>query len=271
MAAAIAVACAAPVWAQDSAAPASDRVATGPIPSLPLVVVTGARSEREPSDVPANIDLLQGEDLDPALVQDIRDLVQALPNVTVKRAPMRFGGVVGSTGRDGNAGFNIRGLEGNRVLLTVDGIRVPRELSSGVFGSAAFGRDYFDLGLVSRVETDGLAGHVAMFTTEPRERVREGQTMSTRLVAQADTQDEGRRLGLTVAGVPNDRHQWPGQPAAGAQWGAGQPRQQHVGRQQPHGAESAGRPLGGCPAQVGGHARWRAEAHLHRRTHRQAQ
>lgn len=219
VAAAIAVACAAPVWAQDSAAPASDRVASGPIPSLPLVVVTGARSEREPSDVPATIDLLQGKDLDPAAVQDIRDLVQALPNVTVKRAPMRFGGVVGSTGRDGNAGFNIRGLEGNRVLLTVDGIRVPRELSSGVFGSAAFGRDYFDLGLVSRVEiqrgagsalygSDGLAGHVAMFTTEPRELVREGQTMSTRLVAQADTQDEGRRLGLTVAGVPNDRHQW---------------------------------------------------------------
>ncbi|HEY9094808.1 MAG TPA: TonB-dependent receptor plug domain-containing protein, partial [Hydrogenophaga sp.] len=138
-------------------------------PTLPTVVVTGARSERALEDVPAVVDLIQGEDLDPAQVQDIRDLVRGLPNTSVKRAPTRFGGVVGSTGRDGNAGFNIRGLEGNRVLLTVDDIRVPREMVSGVFGSASFGRDYFDLGLISRVEilrgansalygSDGLAG-----------------------------------------------------------------------------------------------------------------
>lgn len=187
--------------------------------TLPVVVVTGARSERQPEEVPGTIDLLQGEDLDLSRVQDIRDLVQTLPNVSVRRAPLRFGAVVGSTGRDGNAGFNIRGLEGNRVLLTVDGVRVPRELTSGVFGSAAFGRDYFDLGLISRVEiqrgagsalygSDGLAGHVAMFTAEPRDLVKDGKTMATRVAMQADTQDEGRRIGVTVAAVPNDRHQW---------------------------------------------------------------
>lgn len=187
--------------------------------TLPTVVVTGARSEREADEVPATIDLLQADDLDISRVQDIRDLVQTLPNVSVRRAPLRFGGVVGSTGRDGNAGFNIRGLEGNRVLLTVDGVRVPRELTSGVFGSAAFGRDYFDLGLISRVEiqrgagsalygSDGLAGHVAMFTAEPRDLVKDGETVATRVAVQADTQDEGRRIGVTVAAVPNDRHQW---------------------------------------------------------------
>jgi hemoglobin/transferrin/lactoferrin receptor protein len=187
--------------------------------SLPTVVVTGSRSERDPAEVPAVIDVMGAEALDPADVQDIRDLVQTLPNVSVKRAPTRFGAAVGSTGRDGNAGFNIRGLEGNRVLLTVDGVRMPRELTSGVFGSAAFGRDYFELGHISRVEiqrgagsalygSDGLAGHVAMFTAEPRDLVKPGQTTLTRLSLQADTEDDGRRAGLMVAGVPNERHQY---------------------------------------------------------------
>lgn len=205
---------------QPAAAQTDDAVVlTQAAGTLPVVVVTGARSERQPDEVPATIDLLQGDELDLSRVQDIRDLVQTLPNVSVRRAPLRFGAVVGSTGRDGNAGFNIRGLEGNRVLLTVDGVRVPRELTSGVFGSAAFGRDYFDLGLISRVEiqrgagsalygSDGLAGHVAMFTAEPRDLVRDGKTMATRVAVQADTRDDGRRIGVTVAAVPNDRHQW---------------------------------------------------------------
>lgn len=193
----------------------------GSASALREVVVSGARSERTLDEVPAAIDVLTGEDLDPARVQNIRDLVQELPNVSVKRAPVRFGGVTGNVGRDGNAGFNIRGLEGNRVLLTIDGIRVPRELSSGVFGPAAFGRDYYDIGLISRVEilrgansalygSDGLAGMVAMFTTEPKDLLKPGQTLGGRASLSLDSQDDTRRIGVTVAGVASERLQWLG-------------------------------------------------------------
>lgn len=188
---------------------------------LKEVVVSGARSERVLEDVPASIDVVAGDRLDAALVQDIRDLVRDLPNVSVKRAPQRFGAVMDSTGREGNAGFNIRGLEGDRVLLTVDGVRVPRSLVSGVLGSAAFGRDYYDLGLVSRVEimrgahsalygSDGLAGMVAMFTVEPRDLLGKDQALGGRLTIGFDGEDEGRRLGLTMAGALTDRLQWLG-------------------------------------------------------------
>lgn len=189
--------------------------------TLREVVVSGSRSERAIEDVPASIDVITGEDLDPARVQDIRDLVREVPNMSVRRAPQRFGGVTGSTGRDGNAGFNLRGLEGNRVLLTVDGIRVPRELSSGVFGSASFGRDYYDLGLISRVEivrgansalygSDGLAGMVAMFTTEPKDLLKPGQTFGGRVGLKADSEDHSRGVGVTLVGAPNDTLQWLG-------------------------------------------------------------
>jgi hemoglobin/transferrin/lactoferrin receptor protein len=189
--------------------------------TLREVVVSGSRSERAIEDVPASIDVITGEDLDPARVQDIRDLVREVPNMSVRRAPQRFGGVTGSTGRDGNAGFNLRGLEGNRVLLTVDGIRVPRELSSGVFGSASFGRDYYDLGLISRVEivrgansalygSDGLAGMVAMFTTEPKDLLQPGKTFGGRVGLKADSEDDSRGVGVTLVGAPNDTLQWLG-------------------------------------------------------------
>lgn len=216
-----------PALAQGVPAAAPTQVAqAGNASALREVVVSGARSERTLDEVPAAIDVLTGEDLDPARVQNIRDLVQELPNVSVKRAPVRFGGVTGNVGRDGNAGFNIRGLEGNRVLLTIDGIRVPRELSSGVFGPAAFGRDYYDLGLISRVEilrgansalygSDGLAGMVAMFTTEPKDLLKPGQTLGGRASLSLDGQDDTRRIGVTLAGVASERLQWLGSVQAG--------------------------------------------------------
>jgi hemoglobin/transferrin/lactoferrin receptor protein len=217
----VALACAllatAPVHAQTVPGSAT-QVAAG---SLKPVVVSGSRSERELEDVPARIDVIEGEALDPTRAQDIRELVRELPNVEVKRAPQRFGAVSGSTGRDGNAGFNIRGLDGNRVLLTVDGIRMPRELNNQVFGAAAFGRDYYDLGLISRVEilrgaasalhgSDGLAGMVAMTTTAPKDLLKEGQTFGGRAGVRADTEDKSAGTGLTLAGIANDRLQWLG-------------------------------------------------------------
>jgi hypothetical protein len=63
--------------------------------------------------------------------------------VSVRSSPARFGAALGTTERDGNAGFNISGLEGNRVLVQVDGVRSS---DSFVFGAQAVGRgDYGDL------------------------------------------------------------------------------------------------------------------------------
>jgi len=203
------------------AEPAPPELLAQSTPTLKKIVISGARGERDPLDVPARIDVIEGEALDPTRTQDIRELVRELPNVEVRRAPQRFGAVMGSTGREGNAGFNIRGLEGNRVLLTVDGIRMPRELSNGVLGAAAFGRDYYDLGLISRVEilrgaasalygSDGLAGLVAMTTTAPRDLLKPGQTIGGRLSLRTDSEDDSVGTGLTLAGAPSNEWQWLG-------------------------------------------------------------
>lgn len=215
-----------PFTAAAQPAPASEAGPRVAEQRLREVVVSGSRSERALEDVPTRIDVLSDADLDPAAVQDIRDLVRHVPNVSVQRAPKRFGAVMGSGGRAGNAGFNIRGLEGNRILLTIDGIRVPRAFSAGVIGAADFGRDHHDLGLISRVEivrtassalygSDGLGGMVAMFTTEPKELIPAGQSLGGRMVLRHASEDRHRGLGLTLAGAPSDTLQWLGSVQAG--------------------------------------------------------
>ena len=134
------------------------------------MVVSGSRSEQLRDDLPMSMDVLGADELESRQISDIRDMARDLPNVSVTRAPARFTvtGAGNATGRDGNAGFNIRGLGGNRVLMLVDGIRLPR---SYLNGNNAFGRDTLSLDLLRRIElvrgpssvlygSDGLAGLV---------------------------------------------------------------------------------------------------------------
>jgi len=140
------------------------------------VSVLGSRTETPASEVPATVSVIAAEDLEDRLAADIGDVVKFEPGVSVRSSPTRFGAALGTTGRDGNAGFNIRGLEGNRVLIQVDGVRMPDGFT---FGAQSVGRgDYQDLDLMKSVEilrgpasalygSDGLAGAVSFTTKDP--------------------------------------------------------------------------------------------------------
>ncbi|MDP3796236.1 MAG: TonB-dependent hemoglobin/transferrin/lactoferrin family receptor [Polaromonas sp.] len=189
--------------------------------TLKEVVVSGSRNEQPSDDLPMSVDVINAKDIEEGQMLDIRDVAKNLPNVSVKRAPARFGLVGGSSdGRDGNAGFNIRGLGGNRVLLLVDGIRAPR---SYVFSSFAFGRDSFSLDLLKRIEiirgpssvlygSDGLAGLVNFITHEPADFLNdvksEGQTIGGRASTSYSGDNDGVTVSGTVAGRVNESLAW---------------------------------------------------------------
>jgi hemoglobin/transferrin/lactoferrin receptor protein len=193
----------APSWAQRVAA-------------LNEVVVSGSRSEQARDDLPVSTEVINRDDIESKQITDIRDAVRDLPNVSVKRAPARFGLAQGNTGRDSNAGFNIRGLDGNRVLLLTDGIRTPR---SYVFSANAFGRDYFDISLVERIEiikgpasalygSDGLAGLVNFITRDPSSYLRDGKSFGGSASIGYSGDDNGTHGGVTLAGKANETLQW---------------------------------------------------------------
>jgi len=186
------------------------------VAQLKEVVVSGSRVEQSADELPVSIDVIDAETFEEKQVRDIRDVARELPNVSVQRAPARFGMAQGSTGREQNAGFNIRGLDRNRVLILVDGIRQPR---SYAFGATAFGRDYLDMGLIQRMEvvrgatsalygSDGMAGLVHFITADPDNFLDGDDSFGGRVSLGYDSEDQSKHIGTTLAGRISDDLQW---------------------------------------------------------------
>lgn len=192
------------------------------VASLKEVVVSASRHEQFTDDLPLSVDVLNASKLEAQQLNDIRDVAKDLPNVSVKHAPARFSvtGKGNATGADGNAGFTIRGQGGNRVIMLVDGVRLPR---SYINGSTAFGRDTVSLALLKQVEivrgpssalygSDGLAGLVNFITLEPADFLKaiDGKEKSWggRAWLAYSGDDKGIHTGATLAQRASDVAEW---------------------------------------------------------------
>ncbi|EGF91650.1 heme receptor HupA [Asticcacaulis biprosthecium C19] len=197
-----------PLWLLAAAASVlADDLA--PVADDGAVAILATRSEKAVDDVPATVSVITDTDMDDQLVSDIKDLVRYEPGVSVRNSPARFTAAGASTGRDGNAGFNIRGLEGNRVLMTVDGIRVPDGFS---FGGQNAGRgDYVGLDLLKSVEilrgpasalygSDGIAGAVNFTTRDPADFLKGAKPFGGQIKFGRNSADDSQGGGLVLAG-----------------------------------------------------------------------
>jgi hemoglobin/transferrin/lactoferrin receptor protein len=139
-----------------------------PVAELDAVTVTATRSERSVLSVPGTASTIDGETIQRQVVRNIKDLIRYEPGVNVSNDPQRFG----------LAGFNIRGIGGNRVLMQVDGVRLPDAFAIGSFASAR--RNMVDVDALKSVEivrgpgsslygSDALGGVVSFITKDPRD------------------------------------------------------------------------------------------------------
>ena len=155
-------------------------------PTLTEITVTATRTQRLVDDVPNTVTVIRDIDIEKSGARDIKDLFRNEIDITVRAAAGRFTAAGASTGRAGNEGINIRGLEGNQVLILVDGIRVPNSFS---FGSFATGRgDFLSLDSAQAIEvlrgpastqygSDGLGGVVSLRTLQPTDLLKDGQAL----------------------------------------------------------------------------------------------
>jgi hemoglobin/transferrin/lactoferrin receptor protein len=173
------------------------------------ITVTATRTPTPVIEAPATVSVITDLDIDDTLSNDVKDLIRFEPGVSVRSAPSRFSAALSSTGRDGNAGFNIRGLEGNRVLIQTDGIRLPDAFG---FGAQAVGRgDYADLDILKSVEilrgpasalygSDGLAGAVSFETKDPSDFLSGNANFGGRARLGYSSADESWAKGAVIAG-----------------------------------------------------------------------
>lgn len=190
---AAALACACPAFAQQAPT------------ELPELTNTATRTERRVDETPATVSVHRL----PAGTRSLQDLLRQEVDVSVRAANPRFGLAAGATGRAGNEGLNIRGLEGNQVMLLVDGIRQPQSFSFGPFvtgratllnleGSAS--AEILRGPASTSFGSDGLAGLLALRTLDAKDLLQPDQTFAARAQLSAHSGDNGLGLSLASAG-----------------------------------------------------------------------
>ncbi|RTL26061.1 MAG: TonB-dependent hemoglobin/transferrin/lactoferrin family receptor, partial [Rhodocyclaceae bacterium] len=89
--------------------------------TLGAVIVSATRTETTVDSVPTTVTAISAENIARRLPHDEAALFEDEPDVVVARDLRRFGA----------SSVNIRGIEGNRVLQQVDGVRLPDYYNGG--------------------------------------------------------------------------------------------------------------------------------------------
>ena len=191
--------------------------AEGQLPETHVAARKMAHDALDPSQTPYSTELLLREELERQQVLDIRDATRDMVGVDVPRQPRRGVGISGTTGREGNTGFEIRGLGGNRVQMLVDGI--PQPEAESFMNSHSFGRDYVDPLTLSAIEVHkgvspvdmpagGIAGAVNLRTLVPTDLLGAQQTLAGRALLGWRSENKGAAAGLALAGKVSEQLQW---------------------------------------------------------------
>ncbi len=157
---------------------------------LDEIVVVATRSEQRWIDAGGTTTRTDQEELLRTGSQDLSGFAKYDPTVTL---PFDFSSGDGAFGygQSGYGSINIRGAEGNRIAIELDGVRQPPQYVSTSFdmgsgdGAGGVGRDYFDPAMFDLVEvlkggasalygSDALGGVVAFSTPDPESLLKGG-------------------------------------------------------------------------------------------------
>lgn len=167
--------------------------------NLQQVTISATRQEQDINSVPSTVSVHTREELDRQNVTNIKDLVRYEPGVSVGGAGQRAG----------ISGYNIRGIDSDRILTQVDGVEVPGHFFSGPY--AKTNRNYVDPEIVKRVEilrgpasvlygSNAIGGAVSYYTLDPDDIIKPGQDVGARLKTGYSSADESWLKSGTFAG-----------------------------------------------------------------------
>lgn len=186
--------------ATDDARPDSPQVADPETATrLDTVVSIGNHRDQRLGQIAGTASVIESDTPARHLAASLADLVRYEPGVSVVEDSTRFGAT----------GFSIRGLDGNRVGMSVDGVPVRDAFSVGSFSSA--GRNAVEPALLARTEmlrgpastmhgSDALAGVVGFHTIAPADLLLdEQQALGVRAGLASNTRDQSVAASAGVA------------------------------------------------------------------------
>lgn len=166
---------------------------------LPSTTISATRSQTPVDKVPASVTVKGSEQLDRQNVNDIKDLVRDLPGVSVS----------GTGHASGISSYNIRGIDGNRVLTQIDGVEIPDAYAFGPYANTR--RNYVDPEIVRTVEilhgpasalygSSAIGGAVSYYTLNPDDIIKPGTDVGARFKTGYSSADRSWLGSATVAG-----------------------------------------------------------------------
>ena len=168
------------------------------------ITVTGSRTPRPVDTFPGSINVLDQDDLSNRKGNTIRDLTDDIPGVTTKAT--QRSGVKGPTDA-GNV--NIRGLDFNRVLFLVDGIRLPEPYKYETYYNFSQG-SYVDFNTLTSVEilkgpasalygADALAGLISYRSLKASDLLEDGQNQAFEIPVNYSSSNDGTDASIKYA------------------------------------------------------------------------
>ena len=170
---------------------------------LNQVTVSATRTERQLDDVASSVSVKTADVAERQMARNTRDLVKYEPGVDVS-----------SDSRFGLGGFNIRGMDENRVKMTVDG--VDQAKSFGYERSLQSQRNFFDIENMKQLEivkgpassvhgSDAIGGVAAFITKDPADYLNaEGDDTYASVKAGYNSSDSSFNETLTLANRQGD-------------------------------------------------------------------
>lgn len=157
-----------------------------------------AEIAQEAIDETATSSTITREQLSRETARSIKDAVRYEAGVSVSNNPSRFG----------NAGFNIRGVDGDRVAMEIDGVRLPDEFKTGGYSNA--GRNLVDVRLLKQIDiqrgsgsvlfgSGALGGAVSYVTLDPEDYLGTDRTVGGRIETQYASANDATAIIPTLA------------------------------------------------------------------------
>ena len=139
------------------------------------VVVSATRTNQTMDTVAASVAVISEKDLEENMAKDLSDVFEYTPGVTVN-----------GTQRQGVQSINIRGMEGKRVKILVDGASQPGAFDGGPYSFINSSAVTVDPDMLKSVEivkgaasslhgSDAIGGVVAFETKDPRDFLKDGK------------------------------------------------------------------------------------------------
>ena len=183
----------------------TSQVIAAQVTPMETITVTATRMEQNVDDIAATVNVVSSKSIEQNMMDDISKVFDYTPGVDFN---------ADKSGRADSQDINIRGVEGDRVNIIIDGVNAPSRYGDGPeFVSSS--RVSIDPDMLKAVEvikgssstlygSEGMGGAVLFLTKDPKDFLDDGNDTGGFIKSQYSSSDESFKETISVANRTGD-------------------------------------------------------------------